>query len=105
MFRNIGKKEDYKESLFFDNIHYRMEWDKQTIMITDYEPEPIPLPEDYEPVPIGEHEDPVFCSWMQETFDEHPSNSQIENVIKEYYGEDSEEFKNFDFSKYFKKSV
>lgn len=72
MFRNIGKKEDYKEFSKFGKSTYRIMWNYQPIMINEY---------DESESENNQYEDPVFASWMQETFFEKPDVQQIKNII------------------------
>lgn len=75
MFKNIGKKETYKESLKISDKHYIVMWDYQPIMIEEY---------DEEGEPTGKfHEDPTYASWMQETFFAKPTIEQIKKMILE----------------------
>lgn len=75
MFRNIGKKEGYKESLKINDKHYIIMWDYQPIMIEEY---------DEKGEPTGEvHEDPIYATWMQETFLIKPDIRDIKTIILE----------------------
>ena len=76
MFRNVGKKEDYKETSNYNNKLYVVEWDYQPIMKEIF---------DSEGNPTGQYEeDEVFASWMQETFKIKPELHEIEAMILEY---------------------
>lgn len=72
MFRNIGKKEDFKEFSKFGKSTYRIMWDYQPIIQDEYDGSE----------PTGEqYEDPIFATWMQETFLTKPDIQQIKNII------------------------
>ena len=82
MFRNTGKKEDYLEKFRYENELFRIEWDKQPIMIPEY---------DESGNPTGEyHEDPVFVSWMQETYTYKPSLEEIKDMILSFYNKETD---------------
>jgi len=76
MFRNIGKKEDFKEMTLSDKGGCLVRWDYQPIMIIDY---------DENGNPIGEHEDKVNASWMQENFFCKPDLCSLKKLILNYY--------------------
>lgn len=77
MFRNIGKKEDYREALNHNDKLYRVEWDYQPIMLKVC---------DAEGNPTGEEvEDQVFASWQQEVFTKKPELGEIKDMIISYY--------------------
>ena len=71
MFRNIGKKEDYKEFSKFGKSTYRIMWNYQPIIINEY---------DESGLENNQYEDPVFASWMQETFFEKPAPTRADNL-------------------------
>ena len=79
MFRNIGKKKDYIESLNYSDKLYRIEWDYQPIMVPVL---------DNEGEPTGEEvEDENFASWEQEVFTRRPELEEIKEMIINYYDE------------------
>lgn len=78
MFRNIGKKEDYIESLNCGDKLYRVEWDYQPIM------SPV-LDDEGEVIEGVEEEDKNFASWEQEVFTRKPELEEIKEMIINYY--------------------
>ena len=85
MFRNIGRKENFKEITKFGGNHTKIMWNKQAVIVDDYQVDDdgnIVVDENDNPIIIGHHEDPNLVSWMEENFiSSTPDIQQIKKMI------------------------